>query len=372
MNWQQTDAIIAYYNQWMPVALDLPAMGLVTGTEGWSGTESSLRFDVHEEDDVNGGVSALPQYFRIDKAHLTSRPISGRGSDPGTRAGTLIRWTPLQGSGQVDLYWDSNNSGFNGTPIASNVSMGGGSYAWDTSGMPNGTYWVYLMAHDTYNSNRWYSLVPLVVDSGSPSTIFNDVPTNYFAVDWINDMAMRQLVNGYNQNDGTVQFRPANGATRAQLSKMVVLGAGWPLVSPSSPTFADVPSNYSLYSFVETAVEHDVVSGYPCGGPGEPCDGQNRPYFRPGNNVTRAQSAKMIVISRGWSISTPSSPTFADVPTNSSLYSYVETAFDHEILAGYPCGGPGEPCDGQNRPYFRPGNPVTRAQISKMLSLAVR
>ena len=372
MNWQQTDAVIAYYNQWMPLALDLSDIGLVTGTEGWTGTESNLRFDVHEEDDANLGSPILPDFFRIDKAHLTSRPLSGRGSDTGTRAGTLVRWTPLQGSGQVDLYWDSNNSGFNGTLIASNISMSGGVYPWDTSGMPNGTYWVYLVAHDSYNSNGWYSLVPLVVDSSSPSTIFNDVPTNYFAVDWINDLAMRQLINGYNQNDGTVLFRPGNTATRAQLSKIVVLGAGWSLVTPTNPTFADLNSSNALYSFVETAVQHGVVSGYQCGGPGEPCDGQNRPYFRPGNNVTRAQSAKMIVVSRGWSLSTPASPTFADIPSSNSLYSYVETAVEHGILSGYPCGGTNEPCDGQNRPYFRPGNNVTRAQISKMLSLALR
>lgn len=371
MNWQQTDAIIAYYNQWMPVALDLPAMGLAEGSEGWSGTQSTFRFDIHEEDDQSGSI-LLPDFFRIDKAHLTSRPISGRGSDPGTRAGTLIRWTPLQGSGQVDLYWDNDNSGFNGTLITSNRSMSGGVYAWDTSAMPNGTYWVYIVAHDAFNRNSWYSLAPLVVDSASPSTIFNDVPTNYWAVDWINDLAMRQYINGYNQNDGTVTFRPGNTATRSQLSKMVVLAAGWSLVTPTSPTFADVASNYPLYSFVETAVDHGVVGGYPCGGLGEPCDSQNRPYFRPGNSVTRAQTAKMIVVSRGWTLVTPASPTFADVPTSSSLYSYVETAVDHNILAGYPCGGLGEPCDGQNRPYFRPGYNVTRAQLSKMLSLALR
>ena len=31
----------------------------------------------------------------------------------------------------------------------------------------------------------------------------------------------------------------------------------------------------------------------------------------------------------------------------------------------------GEPCDGQQRPYYRPGNSVTRAQLSKMLSRAL-
>jgi hypothetical protein len=70
----------------------------------------------------------------------------------------------------------------------------------------------------------------------------------------------------------------------------------------------------------------------------------------------------------------PGSPTFADVPydpSNTSLYAYVETAAGRGIISGYPCGGSGEPCDSQNRPYYRPGNNVTRAQLSKMLSEAL-
>jgi hypothetical protein len=37
-------------------------------------------------------------------------------------------------------------------------------------------------------------------------------------------------------------------------------------------------------------------------------------------------------------------------------------------MSGYPCGGPGEPCDPQQRPYFRWGNPVTRGQASKIVA----
>jgi hypothetical protein len=37
-----------------------------------------------------------------------------------------------------------------------------------------------------------------------------------------------------------------------------------------------------------------VMSGYPCGGPGEPCDEENRPYFRWNAQVTRGQAAKIV------------------------------------------------------------------------------
>jgi hypothetical protein len=39
---------------------------------------------------------------------------------------------------------------------------------------------------------------------------------------------------------------------------------------------------------------HQVLSGYPCGGEGEPCDDINRPYFRPYNEVTRGQASKIV------------------------------------------------------------------------------
>jgi hypothetical protein len=48
----------------------------------------------------------------------------------------------------------------------------------------------------------------------------------------------------------------------------------------------------------------------------------------------------------------------------------IETAAAHGIINGYACGGANEPCDDAQRPYFRPGRPVTRGQVSKLLTLA--
>ena len=58
------------------------------------------------------------------------------------------------------------------------------------------------------------------------------------------------------------------------------------------------------------------------------------------------------------------------MPPGQPFYSYVETAYAQGIISGYNCGGPGEACDSQNRPYFRPANLITRAQASKMIDLA--
>jgi hypothetical protein len=58
--------------------------------------------------------------------------------------------------------------------------------------------------------------------------------------------------------------------------------------------FADVPSSNPFYAFINRIYQQDLVTGYPCGGIGEPCDSENRPYYRPVNNVTRQQMAKFI------------------------------------------------------------------------------
>jgi hypothetical protein len=61
-------------------------------------------------------------------------------------------------------------------------------------------------------------------------------------------------------------------------------------------------------------------------------------------------------------------PSFVDVAHGSTFYIYVETAVAHNLLQGYACGGPGEPCPGR---YFRLGRNATRAQLSKIVYGAV-
>lgn len=196
---------------------------------------------------------------------------------------------------------------------------------------------------------------------------FSDVtPGDYFFTP-VNYLVEQGAVSGY--DDCT--FRPGNDTTRGQLSKIVTLAQGWSLVDPSSPTFADVAPGSTFYQYIETMYARGLISGYPCGDPGEPCDGENRPYFRPNAQVTRGQITKIVVLAKGWALKDPANPTFADVESGSTFYTYVETASAHGIINGYECGGPSEPCDGENRPYFRPGFSATRGQIAKIVYNAV-
>jgi hypothetical protein len=177
---------------------------------------------------------------------------------------------------------------------------------------------------------------------------------------------------------GNPYFRPGNHITRGQIAKIVSNAAGFS-EDVEGQTYADVqPSDEpsSFYVYIERLTSHNVMSGYPCDTQeGEECDGQNRAYFRPGANATRAQLAKIVSNAAGY-VNEVEGQTFTDVappdeegdPT--SFYVYVERLAQRGVIGGYECGrgGGGEECDEEERPYFRPSTPVTRAQAAKIVA----
>jgi len=191
---------------------------------------------------------------------------------------------------------------------------------------------------------------------------FSDLCPDHWAYAYVECLASRGILGGY--ADGT--FRPNNNITRGQLSKVVSNAAGFN-ENPTGQSFEDVPPSNAFYVYVERMNLHGVISGYPCGGPGEPCGPGNKPYFRLNSNATRGQIAKIVSNAAGYS-DTPTGQSFQDVPPGSAFYTWVQRLSTRGIMGGYPCGGPGEPCGGGNLPYFRPNNPATRAQVAKIVA----
>ncbi len=122
--------------------------------------------------------------------------------------------------------------------------------------------------------------------------------------------------------------------------------------------FSDVPSGSTFYTYIECLACNGIVSGYSDG------------TFRPNNDVTRGQIAKIVANAAGYAEAHPEQ-TFQDVPVGSTFHDFIERLASRAIINGYPCGGPGEPCVGpDNKPYFRPGSNTTRGQLSKIVCLA--
>jgi hypothetical protein len=156
------------------------------------------------------------------------------------------------------------------------------------------------------------------------------------------------------------------------MMRALVTAEEWGEYRPSNNTFADVPSTNAYYGFIERARNHGIIDGYPCGGPGEPCDSQNRPYFRPNASLTRGQASKVVVLAEGWLLNTSQSSYFTDVLVGNTWFPYVQDMQDYGLVVGYTdnsyCtsrGSPGQPC-------YVPQDTITRGQMAKVVYLANR
>ncbi|MGI8587079.1 MAG: S-layer homology domain-containing protein [Chloroflexia bacterium] len=195
--------------------------------------------------------------------------------------------------------------------------------------------------------------------TATPCTInFSDVHQSDYFYSPVQYLYCHGVISGY--SDGT--FRPYNNTTRAQMVKIVVLGFGKAITTPTGGaySFSDAQPANPFYSVIETAAARQIVGGYTCGAaPAGPCDSLHRPYFLPFNPVTRGQLAKIDVLAAGWAQIEPATPTFTDVPSVSAFYTVIETAACHGVVSGYSDN------------TYRPFNNATRGQISKIVYQSV-
>lgn len=119
-----------------------------------------------------------------------------------------------------------------------------------------------------------------------------------------------------------------------------------PTPTPCGGLFIDVCPGYWAYTYIQAMVQQGIMSGYPDG------------YFRPNNSVTRAEFAKILTLAQGWTLTTPASPSFTDVPATHWAYAFVETVHAHGAISGYPDG------------TFHPTSIISRAEMAKMVKLA--
>jgi hypothetical protein len=169
---------------------------------------------------------------------------------------------------------------------------------------------------------------------------FVDVPEGSTFYSFVKCLACAGILGGYSDNT----FRPNNQVTRGQLAKIVSNAAGYnePV---SGQTFTDVSPTHTFYPFIERMAARGVLGGYSDG------------TFRPDNNASRGQIAKIVSNAAGFN-EPMSGQTFTDVAPGSTFYEFVERLSVRGIIGGYSDG------------TFRPGNNATRGQTSKIVSSA--
>ncbi|MEO6456930.1 MAG: S-layer homology domain-containing protein, partial [Chloroflexia bacterium] len=195
-------------------------------------------------------------------------------------------WWRSSAEGQpLTIHWDGNQWSYVGSP---EVGTGRNSLS-DVSALTSQNVWAVGIVQPQGASVPSRTLIEhYSLDQ------FGDVPPSNTFYPNVQCLACRGIISGY--SDGT--FRPNNPVTRGQLAKIVSNSAGFS-EAVSGQTFQDVPPTHTFYEFIERLTNRGYMTGYVCGGPGEPCI-ENRPYFRPQANATRGQTSKIVSNAAGF------------------------------------------------------------------------
>jgi hypothetical protein len=116
----------------------------------------------------NYGDSVSVHYSNIPPIIIIMEP---NGENDAANSFYTITWNDFDPyeDAEITLYWDHDNTGFDGTQIASGLSEDsddiGGRYQWNISELPEDDYWIYAKINDGIFSPRYdYSLGPISID----------------------------------------------------------------------------------------------------------------------------------------------------------------------------------------------------------------
>ena len=102
-------------------------------------------------------------------------------------------------------------------------------------------------------------MVLTAIPLASAAPRFSDVPQSHWAYKAISEMAERGIIKGY--NDG--KFHPNEEVTRAEFAKIMIAAADIDVRGNKSQTFTDVPRTHWAFNYVEYAKPY--LTGYKSG-----------------------------------------------------------------------------------------------------------
>ncbi len=185
--------------------------------------------------------------------------------------------------------------------------------------------------------------------------VLKDVPTGQWFAPYVRDVAERGIVSGYKDAAGNPLgvFGPERNVTLEELAKMVVQAAKIDLQScPPAPKNEPVRGTWSA----------PYVSCAEAGGFAVFADGTGD-LRRP---ATRAEVVVSLLQAFGRSIGEDLTAPFKDVNASTLFAPAIAAAVKDGIVSGYT------DASGNPTGFFGPTNPVNRAEVAKMLSLALQ
>lgn len=210
----------------------------------------------------------------------------------------------------------------------------------------NGHLYMYNQLAAKAKANGWtlkdiFKQDPNVNNSGTQIILrFTDVPNGSWYYEGVKFCAENGITNGIT----ATQFGPNGNVTRAQMATFIYRLAGKPTIDNKTEPFKDVYDSHWAHDEIAWAYHKGIIKGI------------SADAFDPDSPVTRGQAVTMLCRFTGPMTSSSSYIRFKDASTiPSDFQSAVSWAVDNGIITGFPDG------------TFRPGDPITRAQMATML-----
>ncbi|MCG7344014.1 S-layer homology domain-containing protein [Sporosarcina sp. ACRSL] len=165
-----------------------------------------------------------------------------------------------------------------------------------------------------------------------------DIPSHHF-YEAVMDLSSRGIIGGY--PDGT--FKPSQNISRQHAAKFLALSLGLDTVNVKDPGFKDVSKKNPYYGAIAALVEAGIISGY----------ADNT--FKPNDNLTRTQMAKMLVLGFKFKSKDPQRNPFSDIDASKWDKSFVQVLYANEITTG------------TSPTTFSPNAFVTRGQLASFI-----
>lgn len=167
---------------------------------------------------------------------------------------------------------------------------------------------------------------------------FQDVE-NHWAQDMIEALATQGIIKGY--EDGT--FRPNESISRQHVASLFTRAFEFEVIRPTA-AFSDVAPNHMYYDAIMTLQQAGII------------DGANG-AFRPTDNITRAQLAK--ILANTLQLKSEGKSSFKDVESNHWSVGYIAALERAKITLG-------------DNGKFHPEASVTRAQLAVFIYRAMQ
>lgn len=153
----------------------------------------------------------------------------------------------------------------------------------------------------------------VIAQTGKPD--FKDLNADSRLLPFVHYLAAKGIIKGF--PDGT--FRPADGVTRAEAARIIVLTKGLFEDAHGQPVFKDVPIDHWAFGTIQAATKAGLLNGYPDG------------TFKPDAPISRAEAVSLLLRLSGGAL-TLKNINIGDVDPDNWAYRQVATAIEAGIV----------------------------------------